>query len=172
MKVSKSDLELIETSWSLIESKQYLGLITMIKIFNLSKDLKVMFNKDDDVDFDDVDKSILINYANQMIEALNKIIIMMTKYSNKDEYIFELIELGKRHYYFGIKQEHFKIFENCLIKSLKDILNVNDKQQVIFNQDHELAWRHLLKNILYHYMDGIYLEKIFEDLPKRLFEDL
>ena len=45
-----------------------------------------------------------------MIEVLNKIIIMMTKYSNKDEYIFELIELGKRHYYFGIKQEHFKIF--------------------------------------------------------------
>jgi len=74
----------------------------MIKIFDLSKDLKVMFNKDDDVDFDDVDKSILINYANQMIEVLNKIIIMMTKYSNKDEYIFELIELGKRHYYFGI----------------------------------------------------------------------
>ncbi len=69
MKVSKSDLELIELSWSLVESKQYLGSITMIKIFNLSKDIKSMFNKDDD-NLDDVDKSILVNYANQMIEVL------------------------------------------------------------------------------------------------------
>jgi hypothetical protein len=40
---SKHDLEMIEISWTFVKDKKLLGLNTMIRIFETSKDIKEMF---------------------------------------------------------------------------------------------------------------------------------
>ena len=40
---SKHDLEMIEICWTFVKDKKLLGLNTMIRIFEASKDIKEMF---------------------------------------------------------------------------------------------------------------------------------
>jgi hypothetical protein len=50
-------------------------------------------------------------HANQMITTLDQIIISITKNASINEQDkTNLIELGKQHYYFGLKKEHFKVY--------------------------------------------------------------
>ena len=49
-------------------------------------------------------------HANQMITTLDQIITSMTKNASINEQdVNNLIELGKQHYYFGLKKDHFKV---------------------------------------------------------------
>jgi hypothetical protein len=72
--------------------------------------------------FEDMITNTMVHYhANQMIKTLNKIVILLKTSSINEEEKEKLIELGKRHYHFGLKNEHFKviiIFESLRIENI------------------------------------------------------
>ena len=48
-------------------------------------------------------------HGNQVVETLGKIVILLTKSSISEKDKEKLVELGKKHYHFGLKMEHFKV---------------------------------------------------------------
>ena len=52
---------------------------------------------------------MLHNHANQVIKTIDKIIISMIRSPISDQEKQKLLNLGKLHYHFGLKQEHFKV---------------------------------------------------------------
>ena len=55
--------------------------------------------------------TMLHHHAGQMIKVLNKIVIILTQLSSfSDNDKKKLVELGQRHFYYGLKVEHFKVF--------------------------------------------------------------
>jgi len=109
---SKHDLEMIEISWSLVKDKQSLGLNTMIRIFESSNEIKNLFGFASSLDLENriKENSHVINHANQLINTMNKIIILLTTSSISRQDKDDLIRLGKLHYHFGLKKDYFKVF--------------------------------------------------------------
>jgi hypothetical protein len=50
------------------------------------------------------------HHANQVIKILDKIVILLTKSLISEQDKINLFELGKNHYHFGLKKEHFQVF--------------------------------------------------------------
>jgi hypothetical protein len=48
-------------------------------------------------------------HGNQVIKRLDKIVVLLTKSSISEKDKEKLVELGQRHYHFGLKIEHFKV---------------------------------------------------------------
>ena len=48
-------------------------------------------------------------HGNQVIKKLDKIVVLLTKSSISEKDKEKLVELGQRHYHFGLKIEHFKV---------------------------------------------------------------
>ncbi len=109
---SKHDLEMIEISWSLVKDKQSLGLNTMIRIFESSNEIKNLFGFASSLDLENrmKENSHVINHANQLINTMNKIIVLLTTSSISRQDKDDLIRLGKLHYHFGLKKDYFKVF--------------------------------------------------------------
>ena len=108
---------------------------------------------------DDIIENTKVRYhANQLVRTLNKIVMLMIKTPNceleRDQEKEKLIELGQRHYHYGIKKEHFKIFENCFIQSLEESLQVETFQEKLEN-----PWRKLIHFLFKQYTDGMNFEK-------------
>ena len=113
---SKHDLEMIEISWAFVKDKQLLGLNTMIRIFESSNEIKKLFGFLSSLELANNNNNMIENtyvryHASQVIKKLTQIIILLTKsYSLNEEEKDELIDLGERHYHFGIKMEYFLVF--------------------------------------------------------------
>jgi hypothetical protein len=61
----------------------------------------------------------IYNHASQVIKILDKIIIiLLTNSSVNCEDKIKLVELGKRHYHFGVKKEYFKVNINRHLNSV------------------------------------------------------
>jgi hypothetical protein len=102
-------------------------------------------------------------HANQVIRTLNKIIIVISRSqfdsdSNSCIALLQdqerLFEQGERHYHYGLKIEHFTVFENCFIKSLEESLKINT-----FHEKYEISWRKLIRYIFKQFTDGMKFEK-------------
>jgi hypothetical protein len=108
---SKHDLEMIEISWSFVKDKQLLGLNTMIRIFESSKDIKKMFKFANSLESttDMIQNTKIRNHGNQVIKTLDKIIHLLVKSSINEKEKENLFSLGQQHYHFGLKHEHFKV---------------------------------------------------------------
>lgn len=50
------------------------------------------------------------HHANQMVKVLDKIIILLTQKPISEQEKQSLVELGKLHYHYGLKKEHFIVF--------------------------------------------------------------
>jgi hypothetical protein len=60
---------------------------------------------------EDMMKNIMLrHHANQVIKILDKIVILLTKALISEQDKIKLFELGKNHYHFGLKKEHFQVF--------------------------------------------------------------
>ena len=60
---------------------------------------------------DDMMRNRLVrHHANQVIKILDKIVILLTKSLISEQDKIKLFELGKDHYHFGLKKEHFQVF--------------------------------------------------------------
>jgi len=67
----------------------------------------------------------IYNHASQVIKILDKIIIiLLTNSSVNCEDKIKLVELGKRHYHFGVKKEYFKVNINRHLNSVFILLNL------------------------------------------------
>ena len=108
---SKHDLEMIEISWSFVKDKELLGLNTMVRIFETSNEIKNLFGFASSLDLENKMKenSHVINHANQLINTMNKIIVLLTTSSISKQDKDDLIRLGKLHYHFGLKKDYFKV---------------------------------------------------------------
>jgi hypothetical protein len=108
---SKHDLEMIEISWSFVKDKQLLGLNTMIRIFESSKDIKKMFKFANSLESTTnmLQNTKIRNHGNQVIKTLDKIIHLLVKSSINEKEKENLFSLGQKHYHFGLKHEHFKV---------------------------------------------------------------
>ena len=113
---SKHDLEMIEISWSFVKDKELLGLNTMVRIFETSNEIKNLFGFASNLESNnEMIKNTRVRYhANQVINTLNKIVVLLTKsfLSEQDKEL--LIELGERHYHYGLKIEYFKVYINFI----------------------------------------------------------
>jgi hypothetical protein len=109
---SKHDLEMIEISWSIVKDKEELGMNIMIEIFKASKEIRDLFASSLELMTTDMAQNTMLNHhAGQMIKILNKIVIILTQSSSfSDNDKKKLVELGQRHFYYGLKVEHFKVF--------------------------------------------------------------
>jgi hypothetical protein len=106
---SKHDYEMIEISWAFVRDKQLLGLNTMVKIFESSKEIKEMFkflNTSNSIN-DMMENAKVRYHANQVVKTLNKIVIVLIKSSINEQDKELLVELGQRHYHYGLKKEYF-----------------------------------------------------------------
>ena len=108
---SKHDLEMIEISWSFVKDKQSLGLNTMVRIFETSNEIKNLFGFASNLESsNEMIKNTRVRYhANQVINTLDKIIILLTKSTISKQDKDDLIRLGQLHYHFGLKKEYFKV---------------------------------------------------------------
>ncbi len=108
---SKHDLEMIEISWSFVKDKQLLGLNTMIRIFESSKDIKKMFKFANSLESTTnmLQNTKIRDHGNQVIKTLDKIIHLLVKSSINEKEKENLFSLGQKHYHFGLKHEHFKV---------------------------------------------------------------
>ena len=108
---SKHDLEMIEISWSFVKDKELLGLNTMVRIFETSNEIKNLFGFASNLESsNEMIKNTRVRYhANQVINTLNKIIVLLTIFSISTEDKDDLIRLGKIHYHYGLKKEYFKV---------------------------------------------------------------
>jgi hypothetical protein len=65
---------------------------------------------------EDLMKNIMLrHHANQVIKILDKIVILLTKSLISEQDKIKLFELGKNHYHFGLKKEHFQVFSFKII---------------------------------------------------------
>jgi hypothetical protein len=83
-----------------------------LRIFNTSNELKKLWVSGSDLErlTDMMENTMIHLHANQMITTLDQIITSMTKNASINEQdVNNLIELGKQHYYFGLKKDHFKV---------------------------------------------------------------
>ena len=108
---SKHDLEMIEISWSFVKDKQLLGLNTMVKIFESSKDIKKMFKFANSLEsVDEMMSNAQVRFhGNQMVNTMHKIVILLTEMSISKQDKEDLVELGQRHYHFGLKKDYFTV---------------------------------------------------------------
>ena len=109
---SKHDLEMIEISWLFAHDKQTIGLNTMIRIFDSSKEIKNLFGFASSLDLVNhmMENEQVNEHASQVIKTLDKIIILLTQSSSLSEHDKEtLIKLGQQHYHFGLKKEYFTV---------------------------------------------------------------
>jgi hypothetical protein len=85
-------------------------LILKNRIFE-TKDLKKLWVFASNLEtFEEMITNTMVNYhANQVIKILDKIVILLTTSSINEKDKEKLIDLGKRHYHFGLKKEHFKV---------------------------------------------------------------
>ena len=113
---SKHDLEMIEISWSFVKDKELLGLNTMVRTFETSNEIKNLFGFASNLESSNemIQNTRVRYHANQVINTLDKIIILLTKsfLSEQDKEL--LIELGERHYHYGLKIEYFKVYINYI----------------------------------------------------------
>ena len=109
---SKHDLEMIEISWSFVKDKESLGLNTMIRIFESSNEIKNLFEFAGSLESShEIIKNSSVHYhVNQVINTLNKIVVLLTTSSISAEDKDDLIRLGKIHYHYGLKKEYFKVY--------------------------------------------------------------
>jgi hemoglobin-like flavoprotein len=128
----------------------------MKRIFETSKEIKNMFVFANNLETPEemIENTKVRNHANQVIKTLNKIVILFTESLISDHDKMELVELGKRHFHYGLKKEHFIIFENCFIKSLDQSLRVS-----MFQEKFENPWRKLIQYVFKKYTDGMNFEK-------------
>ena len=68
-----------------------------------------MFLFTNDVDCDMFENTMIRHHAKLVIDYLDKIVILLTKSSISELDKEKLIDLGKRHFHFGLKKEHFKV---------------------------------------------------------------
>ena len=108
---SKHDLEMIEISWSFVKDKESLGLNTMVKIFESSNEIKNLFGFASNLESsNEMIKNTRVRYhGNQVINTMNKIVNLLTKSCLSEQDKEFLIELGERHYHYGLKIEYFKV---------------------------------------------------------------
>ena len=108
---SKHDLEMIEISWLFAHDKQSIGLNTMIRIFESSKEIKNLFGFASSLDLANhmMENAQVNEHASQVIKTLDKIIILLTESSLNEQDKETLIKLGQQHYHFGLKKEYFKV---------------------------------------------------------------
>ena len=65
-------------------------------------------------------------HANQVLNILDKIVILLTKSLISEQDKITLFELGKDHYHFGLKKEHFQVFSIIInIKLFNFIHNID-----------------------------------------------
>jgi hypothetical protein len=61
--------------------------------------------------FAEMIENVMVNlHANQLIKTLDKIVVLLTKSAINEQDKEKLFELGKQHYHFGLKKEHFKVY--------------------------------------------------------------
>jgi len=105
----------------------------------------------------------LLYHSNQVIRTLNKIVHVLKSTLSEETTSSrialiqdqeQLFEKGERHYHYGIKTEHFIIFEDCFIQSLKECLSMD-----MFYEKFETPWRKLIRYIFKQYTNGMNYEK-------------
>jgi hypothetical protein len=108
---SKHDLEMIEISWSFVKNKESIGLNTMSRIFESSKEIKNLFGFASSLEsIDDILVNTQVRYhGNLMINTMDKIVILLTELSLGKQDKHQLINLGQQHYHFGLKTDYFLV---------------------------------------------------------------
>ncbi len=109
-----------------------------------------------------IENTQVIFHSNQMIKTLNKIIILLITQSVSEQDKDLLVQLGQRHYHYGLKKEYFDVFESCFILSLKEILNITNK---LFYDKFENPWKKLIKFTFKQYIDEMITEKWLKREP-------
>jgi hypothetical protein len=114
---SKHDLEMIEISWSFVKNKESIGLNTMSRIFDSSKEIKNLFGFASSLEsIDDILENTQVRYhGNLMINTMDKIVILLTELSLSKQDKYQLISLGQQHYHFGLKTDYFKVLYLIII---------------------------------------------------------
>ena len=108
---TRHDLEMIEISWLFAHDKQSIGLNTMIRIFETSKEIKNLFGFASSLEsIDDILVNTQVRYhGNLMINTMDKIVILLTELSLGKQDKHQLINLGQQHYHFGLKKQYFTV---------------------------------------------------------------
>ena len=86
-----------------------------------------MFLFTSDVDCDMFENTMIRHHAKLVIDYLDKIVILLTTSSSSisGEDKDKLIDLGKRHYHFGLKKEHFKVIFDLILYNFVNVYTNN-----------------------------------------------
>jgi hypothetical protein len=85
-----------------------------------------LFTSNLDSACDMFENTMIRHHAKLVIDYLDKIVILLTTSSSisgqdKDK----LIDLGKRHYHFGLKKEHFKVIFDLILYNFVNVYTNN-----------------------------------------------
>ena len=73
------------------------------------------------------ENTMIRHHAKLVIDYLDKIVILLTTSSSSisGEDKDKLIDLGKRHYHFGLKKEHFKVIFDLILYNFVNVYTNN-----------------------------------------------
>jgi hypothetical protein len=82
------------------------------RVFNSSKEVKNLWKFTSELETipEMIESPMLQGHVHSMVKTLHKIIMLMTRSTVAEQDKRKLIDLGKRHYHYGLKKEHFKVY--------------------------------------------------------------
>ena len=129
--LTQKDLDLVKSSWALIESKEDLGVAVMIRIFQEHREVKAkwIFAANLETEEEMLKNSQVKYHANKVINVLDGLIVKIENVSDlkSGELCTNLIRLGESHYHYNVGREHFPVKKEHLL------LLINDKLYFNFN---------------------------------------
>ncbi|CAF0880104.1 unnamed protein product [Brachionus calyciflorus] len=154
------EVEALKASWDAIKNKEDIGISTMVRIFQEHKEIKSkwIFATNLETEAEMISNSQLRYHAKKIMDVLSKVVVKAINSTNPEDFSveeFELARLGRNHFHYGVRREHFLLFEEALIYSLKK----HTSGKITFTPKMERAWHKVFWQVANKIADGIELEE-------------
>lgn len=110
--LNQKDAESLKISWDSIKNKEELGISIMVRIFQEHKEIKSkwIFATNLETEAEMISNSQLRYHAKKIMDVLSKLVDKVINCPNIAEFSveeFELTRLGRNHFHYGVRREHF-----------------------------------------------------------------
>ena len=123
--ISQKEIEMIKTSWDSINNKDDFGISIMVRIFQNHKEIKNkwIFATKLETEAEMISNSQLRYHAKKILDVFSKIVNKLISTSSNEitNEDYDLNKLGRSHYYYGVRREHFFV---CIFFFLIFILTI------------------------------------------------
>lgn len=110
--LNQKEVDLLKICWEEIKNKEEMGISIMVRIFQEHKQIKSkwIFATNLETEAEMISNSQLRYHAKKITDVLGKIVVKAISCPDIAEFSvdeFELTRLGRNHFHYGVRREHF-----------------------------------------------------------------